>query len=576
MSTADLISEIDATHDTLRRAQFDERLLRCVETREGEWRTLRASDETAYIQGRCVAAETLDYFGKYTAAADSLAQDSRSVLEPLLNGDLDKSTETPALWKRRIWLVLAKAQVAYRKEDYDEADTLFRDCERAADRLNPESDRLFGTRARLAYFQGQLFRQRGQIVDARAQFASAVSWATKRFIAETGFAELSGPPVGLLPTLDPDLQAAFDHARLLANWTIGKCQALGLGWIELTTGNLALANMHLHAGYGMLRGTGDWIHRAYSILLLGVAERALAGTDQRMLTTAIARMNDAKKGLGDHPFRLRACYELAQAYLRVDKTHEARHEIQTMLKALPAPDRANSQERRWRCNGTIVLSRIERIAGNHGAAERIAREAVELAARADGRAPARIHGEAWTEARIALAEALMERARSASDATLAQPLLEEAIRSLSAACDHAAGNPKTAAVCRFHLARAQTRLGRERDAVDEYLRGVELARTVEHGFVATLRRQTYELIESQSTFFISQSLTYVDPATGQARQVSGREAERLLHAFMVRRAEVLEGSRENVATRLDIDKRTVRRWTLEGKAPFKIQSTIDD
>jgi tetratricopeptide (TPR) repeat protein len=558
MSKSELLRQLNDCHDKLRHAQFDTALLHRIDKFDHAWKGLKQTNRTAYVQGRCVVAETYDYFGRYSSAAEALSGDDPNELEKLLPTASKLSTEARGLWKRIIWLVMAKAQIKYREERYMDAAELLELCNQATESLDPQAHALFGTRARLAYFFGQITRQRGLYPEAKRWFSQAVAWATKRFVADTPFVEII-EPVDQVLALPKRVQRRFDHARLLATWTIGKAQALGLGWVDLTTGNLASADIHLNAGYAMLRTTADWIHRAYSMLLLGVVERARAGNQPAGLNDAITRMREAKEGLSDHPFKLRACYELAQAYLRLRATDDARREIDEMLSGLPSDERSGSKQRRWRCNGTIVKSRVERIAGNLDQAENLARCAERWAARADQELKSDRHSEPWVEAVIARGEVLVERARL-STAERASQILKEALRCFEVARDHGSANPKTVSVCRLHLARVRFRLGEHRKAKEEYASALESSATVEHGFVRSLAHDVANEIRTDDSFFISSNLSFTDLSSASAQTLTADAAEARLHEFLARRAEELMGTKQKGSDLIEVDPRTARRW----------------
>ena len=311
------MSELERLHDKLRRAEFDNELLEEVVKHDSECRRLEASDALAYVQGRSVVAETFDYFGRYGEAAESLSACNGQELNDFVRKGEDVPGSTPPLLKRRIWLHMSLAQVDYRNEHYDDAVRKLDTCEQAVELLHRSSKQLCGTKSRIAYVRGQVLRQRGEYREARQSFAESITWARRRFVVETPFADLSEPS-NSARTFTTDQQVAFDQARLLASCGIGRGQAMGLGWIEGTLGNLAASEMLLNAGYSLLRCTGDWIHRAYCILLLGVVLRARARDNEGLLLhEAKDLMLDAKRGLCDHPYRLRAAYELSQVYVRL-------------------------------------------------------------------------------------------------------------------------------------------------------------------------------------------------------------------------------------------------------------------
>ena len=79
-------------------------------------------------------------------------------------------------------------------------------------------------------------------------------------------------------------------------------------------------------------------------------------------------MLDAQRALRNHPYRLRAAYELSQVYVRLKDQESARKAINKAIECLPQFDsgarKDDLRKSRWLCNIWIVQSRIERQVGN--------------------------------------------------------------------------------------------------------------------------------------------------------------------------------------------------------------------
>jgi len=556
------VKALEECHDALRRAQLDAALLESVRRFDKAWRGLKRHDYAAYLQGRCVVGETYDYFGEHAAAEEALAETDASALKKLVSGGAPGGSPAERLrWKREIWALAAKAQTHYRAEAFSSAQELLNLCGEAVDCLASGRKEFFGTRSRLDYARGQIQRQQASFPKARSWFSSSVAWSVKRFVGDTPFADIS-QPVSKRRALSKADQLAFDHARLLAAWTVGKTQALGLGWIDLTTGSLATSEMHLNAGYAMLRTTGDWIHRAYATLLIGVVQRARAGNNSDGLNKSIDLIQNAKDGLANHPFKLRACYELAQAHLRLGAVQAARKEIDEMMAGLPPNTDAGSQKQRWRCNGLVVKSRIERAARNFPAAQAFAKEARELASQRDQRLDRGWHSEGWIEAQIAQGEVLQDWAATEQGRRVER--LTEALECFENARDYCRGNPKTLAVCHFHVARVLARLGDRVRARTAYAHGLTAATVVEHGFVMALAQEIGEEIKDDDCFFISSDLVFLDSTSGLTHHLTtADEAIMNLQSFLARRAEEIAGGKHKGSQRLAVDPRTQRKWVRQ-------------
>lgn len=553
-------SELESLHRQLRRAEFTQEMLATILRLERPWRKLRTSDPLAYVQGRCVAAEVLDYFGWYDRAEEALEDEDVEALDDLFVSSFSPEGLSPSarqLWKRRIWLAAAKAQVHYRRDDYGSTDTTLRTSEEALDRLNPFRDQHFGTRAHLAHFRGQLERQRGEYVKASRFFEAACIWATKQFTSGTPCAEIR-EPVRRERSLGETDQPRMNEAIALANWTIGKSITLGLGWIAMTTGRLTAAETLLHVGYAQLRGTGDYVHRAYAVLLLGTVERARSRAGQEGIDSAILKMNDAKNVLKGHPFELRCGYELAQAYLRQGDLKAARGEIHETLTSLAQSSR---REDRWRCNALVVHSRIERAAGDYSEAARLATLAGDLAwppgSRPRSGARPR-YPDGWVEAEIARGEACVQATGGTAEVRREQ--LAMALSAFRNARGWIEDNPKTLAVVHLHLAGALHRLNRRSEAREAQAEASKHLSQVEHGFVAELAERVANELGKGEAFFIPHDLRWFNPETSRYQGVSADELVRRLQSFIARRDRELEVEDPARHRELRLNTRTRARW----------------
>ena len=305
-------------HDKLRRGEFDDKLRDSVRSRREDWKTLQNLEER--LRANYVVAEVFDYFGEYAEARDCLKDTAHQQLDAI-----KKCTDNGAtglnrnLFKRQVWLSIAHAMTLYRSDrsdDFEECLKVLDICQAAVDAVDPGVKEYFGTRARLAHTRARVSRQLHMHDDARRGFNDAMVFARKRFVQKTHWAEqskLSSPPFG---TSD-DERKMFEQQRLLCHWTIGRCLAPGLGFVDYTTGRLSSADTLLSAGYSLLRGTGDVIQRAYATLLMGAVGRARAGNDINDLQNSIVLLDDGAKVLKQHTkLTLRASYERALAVLQ--------------------------------------------------------------------------------------------------------------------------------------------------------------------------------------------------------------------------------------------------------------------
>jgi tetratricopeptide (TPR) repeat protein len=541
---ADAVRSLDDVHLRLRRGEFAEDLLDTARTHADAWRQDPRLD--VRLKGLYVEAEILDYFGQYAESAERLRTAGPEQREELVRHVRAETwrDEELAVSKRRIWVAMAYATALYRREHYDDALAVLEDCAAAVDAVASGDRPLYGTRTRLAYSRGQVLRQLHDYTSARQQFERAVVFARQRFTSKTPYAEL---PAGAVASPGAAERESFERDRLLAQGTVGRCLALGLGWIAYTTGLLSSASMLLSGGYTMLRGTGDDLHRAYTVLLLGAVERARAGDDPVGLAASIALMQDGARGLKTHPaYSLRACYELALAHYKDPKQRpEARRQLQTLKAGVAGGTEKRSA--RWMSAALVVESRVERLDGNIKAAERLAQKAVTEAQRAGAR-----HEEFQAEALIALGEAFRESALHACTRRAVEQgarYREGALDAFRRALALGGANPKIAVVSHLHLARVYAAHGYLAEAMSARSAAAAMESAVEHGFVRSLAKTVSEEIGKHDTFFVD------------GRVESLRNADHLpaLEAFLFRQAKARGASAAEWAAALGVPESTIAK-----------------
>jgi hypothetical protein len=481
---------VDA-HVKLRRGEFDQQLHDLICANRDTWNSL--DDEQERLKANYVVAEVFDYFGDYAHAFECLQKTGPEQLEKLKNRNGNAGRDRD-LFKRRVWLAIAYAMSLYRSDKFESCIDVLDTCRLAIDDIDAGRKALFGTRARLAHTGARAARQLHRHEEARRGFYEAMVFARKRFVAKTPWAEqsnLESPPFGNTA----ERRDQFEQHRLLCHWTIGRCLAPGLGYVDYTTGRLSSADTLLSAGYGLLRGTGDVIQRAYAVLLMGAVGRARAGDDLAELEDAIALLQDAANVLKLHPtLTLRASYELALAYYKSPKWRaRASDEIRTLKS------RAKDNPR-WMSSALVVESRVERLNGRAEQARNCAEQAVDRA-----KAAADTHSEILAEALIALGEACASEADQFDKRKQAEDARESrraAVQHLADALEQRGSNPKIAAVCNLHLAMCHVAQGalleahRRREAAAPHLHNVE------HGFVIGLAESVDKLLARSGLYVL--------------------------------------------------------------------------
>jgi hypothetical protein len=536
-------------HDQLRRGEFNDKLRDLVESHRDDWRTLKNDDER--LKANYVVAEVFDYFGEYAKARDCLKDTARQQLEAIKKsanngvGGLNRN-----LFKRQLWLAIAHAMTFYRSDksdDFDECLRVLDVCQAAVDAVDPGAAGYFGTRARLAHTRARVNRQLHNHDEARRGFNDAMVFARQRFVQKTAWAEqsrLSSPPFG---TTAQEMKM-FEHQRLLCHWTIGRCLAPGLGFVDYTTGRLLSADTLLSAGYSLLRGTGDVIQRAYATLLMGAVGRARAGGEIDAVQRAIVLLDDGARVLEQHPkLKLRAAYERALAYYKIPSR---RADARTLIDDLKKQAQGNA---RWTSSALVLESRIERLERQFSTAKKRAEEAVERA-----KATGDKHGELRAEALIALGEAHASEADAANKAKQlgrARESWSGAVRQFMDALNLSANNPKIAAVCHLHLAATHIAQGALFEAHQERAAASRHLDVVEHGFVKTLAVSVdQDLAKSE--------VLVIDLSRGSLNK-DHRTAE--TEAFLIKRALAKTESLAEAASLLGMKEEGLRRAIIRLK-----------
>lgn len=515
----------------LRSAECDVELLRQASALERAWTRKQSRDDYQYLRVKCVVAEIYDHFGQYERAKRAIEDDglrARAILSSSRPGSesLDRT-----VWKWRIWVLLNYAQTAFRNGSYSDCRDLLQDCQRAIDHLDGNVPATFGTRARLQYILGQAHRQLNDLDQAKNAFRLAIEYADNHLRTKLSQHE------------------SLERRRReigLADWTVAKCLAFGLGWISYKRGQLSTAEPLIAAGRTLFRSTGDRILQAYAELLSCAISRARGGRDRRRLTEVIPVLEDVREVFGQfrhNVFRSRAAYELALAYMYLGEFERARTRLSEFRKTA---EQRNDQHAL--CNALVLESRILRHEQRLEEAAAIAQSAAALAEK--------------TSERLLRIEALISSGEIETDKGRQQALggltpenndyFARARDFLTQALRLAENNAKLRAVCFVHLARAYT-LIRDYPRAQSWMRQYEdLKPHVESGFVHDLANDVYlELRKSD----------FVIGASNVENLDYGYWSEQL-RDFLLRQARNAfnGGTQGAVAEKLGISRQTLHLW----------------
>jgi exonuclease VII small subunit len=301
--------------------------------------------------------------------------------ETLFFGD-DQRDERKLL-RQQLYYIWQSSVYRYRKNRYVESAKLITFARDVAERMDPEANGLLT----------QVYYGSAKIALHESDFQGATRMYRKSLVSAS-----------LLRSRRNNKAADDDagHESEVAQYSIGKALALGLGQCLREQGRLEEAHMAVVAGKLLLdlgRDT-DLSHHAW--LLLGSIERGTAGRrDHVLLESAHKHLDKCAKHFAKHKgdvwFRSR--YELALVKLQQRDLDGARAEMTDVLDAATL-----RESDKWIANAQIGLSRIERRANAH-------KKAVDAADAALKKRVSKIE----TRAQLTRAHALYEAAMATNE-----------------------------------------------------------------------------------------------------------------------------------------------------------------
>jgi tetratricopeptide (TPR) repeat protein len=454
----------------------------------------------------CAVAEVLDYVGRYDHALRVIEEAGKHCRTVLLDQFMrpDKPEEL-SLLKQRVWVTIHWGYTFYRRHEYARAHSLFELCARVLERyVSSETNPCWWTWSRISYSRGLVHRQLYEYRNAKEEFTKCIDFAWRA---------LQQHPTG----------------QALTHYTVAKALALGLGWIYYNEGLLHIARPLILAARLLLSDTKAHIIKAYVNVVYGSVQRSAFADDPRGLGEAIEVLLESHEALKSHDaYRIRAEYELAIAYLQSARLgKETRQQLpQALEKAEGYIGKVKDfsekrQDVRWLCNASIIQSRIHRDLGDHPKAEDLANRALANSRR-----------DLFT--RI---DALIAR----GEARLGQNNYDGAYRDFRDALDKASDNPKVAAVCNLHLARASTGKRDIRLAIRHFDAWQRIQGQVDNAFIRRLGKQVGAQLDPYKENFVvefndqnltpgelEQELHYWLTSWARARCESDKDAAKLL------------------------------------------------
>jgi hypothetical protein len=490
---------------------------------------VRMTPELESLRMRAMAAEVLDYFGRYVEARAVIEKDGQRcqrVLEDLRDCRV-RGPQTDAqrkMLKQRCWVVIHWGYIFYRAGELAGARDRFLLCRTIAEsHLTTAGYPASGTLARIYYCLGLVAREQYDYRSAKEHFTQSMAHAWQ---ALAGVASGRRRP-----------QRSLSSQAALTDFNIAKCLALGLAWVHYTEGELQLAIPLLLAARTLLSKSREEIIKGYVNVVYACVLRSARGDDPDLLEEAITLLREARSVFVTKKhdyYRVRAAYHLALAYLQKARNggparEQALEEAMSFVSEIKGYGH-RADDRLFLCNAAVIESRIDRHRGNFLRALDRAREAFELG---------REHPFGLVDAYIARGEARFATGDSAG-----------AEDDFEAALQAGGDNPKVRAVCLLQLARAYTQ-GKDVKRAAQYFEGWKTVRgRVENVFMRHLEPIVERAMHDLTEDFI---VRWSSPQLDQ-RKLSE------LRSFLVKWAKARSSSDEAAARLVGVSKQTYYNW----------------
>jgi hypothetical protein len=272
-----------------------------------------------WLSSRAILAEVNDQTGQYQKVADIYSNwnEVNIVRKNLLRAREERlagrSTGPPSDTERRVlramaFYVLEAGILRLRRFELDTAFNIMSECEETMESLSSDECHFHGVLSLLHYWQGRVEMARNRMPQAFDHFKASMRQTEKNLNFH-----YSGASPGVKPG---------DQRIAYATYSLASCMAFGVAHLNHVSGNLTQALDLLRPASAMLMGTGDNYRRGYAQMLIGAAERALAGRDAIRLQEAIKTLKesfdlfagDAKHQLDHRLHQARVSHQLALAH----------------------------------------------------------------------------------------------------------------------------------------------------------------------------------------------------------------------------------------------------------------------
>lgn len=480
----DMTNRLEDMMSAYKRAQFDDALRTAAKSMRSFLQKNSKETTPEYWKARTLIYELNDFFhiddeiGSETLALGNRVQ---SELHNLFVEGSAITDRTRLLIREQVLYCACRGNELKRAGDPESALKLFRWLlDFTQNRVVSEKLPCFSTLATLSYHLGSIYRVLEQHARAEDMYTQSLTYLYQRS-----------------KTRDTaDLDDHFFTIRKQA-MAIG----IGVGWVNLTRGQLRRAEHALTTARSLLAHSQDTIIPSYIEMLYGTIKRCRAGADGPKLREAIRSLTEARATFERHGhsrYVPRACWELSLALVQAGRFEAAGEAVQRVAEYA---DRIGHPK--WQTNVHILQSRIARNQGDHERAIREARKALLRADDCSSILP-------LIDARLTLGEAELCIAQK-SDA--AKPDYTAALSEFENALELAGGdnahhllpsNPKIVAVCFLRIAQCFARQEDEVKAKDWFARWEALRHQVEHEWVRDLADEVQAEIDGLlRNFFLS-------------------------------------------------------------------------
>lgn len=469
----------------------------------------------------------------------------------LRHGSAPPEEDERRLIRAQSMWVLQGAIAKLRRYELDVASRLMGECQAIIEAFHATPMRFHGLLSLLHYWQGRVLILKNELSRARDHFHLSMRETESNLEFH-----LAGQPLGVNHR---------DDRVTFAVYSLASCMAFGLAQLSHATGGLKEAVNLLHPALAMFMGTGHNYRRAGALMMMGAAERALAGLDPELLAKAIDRLKTALFLFGPEPnnqmahglHEAQVHYQLSLAYLyraqglnppgksRTDLGDQANAEIaQALLHNQQAWDRLSAYDElgdyadpQLKSDVLVIRSRIYRYQRRYAAAWKEADAALE---QVRDYSYAELSGRA--NALIARGEAC---AAEAGDVDLAisktrrEQLLEGAYKDFTQAATIGGKSQTVSAAAGLHLANILAMRGDLPGARLQFQQAWLTIQRIENGWVHQLAHEVRQRVELPSTVFVL-DVKQVEKTLAEGIGLYDT-IEANLRDFMVKRAQTTDG-----------------------------------